>query len=119
MRKYRLGLHHVALLSVLTVAGTLSVFALTLPQAEDPATTAAGVVSSWNSAVGTIETEDADFRELLESYQRNPPGRVLLAPDLRASQKKRRLALCARIIASHEERIRALKELAKFENASQ
>lgn len=77
------------------------------------------VVRYWNEAVSTIEPEDQNFRELLESYRRNPPGRVLLTPDVRAEQKKRRLRLIESIVASHEERIRALRRLAKAEEASQ
>lgn len=77
------------------------------------------IVRSWNDAVSTIGIEDQNFRELLESLKRNPPGRVLLTPDVRAAQKKRRLQLIAEIIASHEERIRAMRRLAKAEEASE
>lgn len=76
------------------------------------------IVRSWNEAVSTIELEDQNLRELLESYKRNPPGLVVLTPDARAAQKARRLDLCARIIASSEERIRAMQRLAKAEEAS-
>lgn len=76
-------------------------------------------MTSWNEAVATIEPEDQKFRELLDSYKRNPPGRVLLTPDVRAEQRKRRLKLIAEIIDSHETRIQAMKRLAKAEEASQ
>ncbi len=80
---------------------------------------AVDVVRSWNEAVATIEPENEMFRELFDSYKRNPPARVVLAPDVRAAQKKRRLSLIAGIIDIHEERIRAMRRLAKAEEASQ
>jgi len=98
-------------LSALTVAATIAIAAPTADHYQ-------GVVTSWNAAVGSIEAEDSKFRELLDSYQRNPPGRVLVVPDVRAEQKKRRLRLISEIISSHEERIRTLRDLAKFEQAS-
>lgn len=82
-------------------------------------TPAQEIVRSWNDAVSTIEIEDQNFRELLDSFRRTPPGRVLLTPDVRAAQKKRRLRLISEIIASHEERIRAMRRLAKAEEASE
>jgi len=86
-------------------------------QKPDPA--AIETVRSWNDAVSTIELEDQNFRELLDSYKRNPPGRVLLTPDVRAAQRRRRLRLIAEIIDSHEKRIRAMRRLAKAEETSQ
>lgn len=78
---------------------------------------AEGVVSSWNAAVSTIGTEDQKWMELFNSLRRNPPGRVLLTPDVRAAQRKRRLALIQEIIDFENDRIRRLRELAKFEEA--
>lgn len=79
----------------------------------------AGIVRAWNEAVATIEPEDQLFQELLASLKRNPPGRVVLAPDVRAAQRKRRLALLRQIIALHEARIAHLRQLAKFEEKAQ
>lgn len=86
---------------------------------DDPNENARGVVSAWNAAVETLELEDANFRELLETYKLNPPGRVLLPPDVRAAQKKRRPELVDRIIGSHQDRIRRLRDLRRFEERSQ
>ncbi len=88
-------------------------------RAQQPTRPETDVIRSWNEAVSTIELDDQNFRELLDSYKRNPPGRVLLTADVRQEQKKRRLRLIAQIIASHEERIRAMRRLAKAEEASQ
>jgi hypothetical protein len=87
--------------------------------AQRPGGPAAGVIRSWNAAIETIESETRNFLELSNSYTRNPPGRVLLAPDVRAAQKKRRLELINAIIDSHQDRIKQLRELRKYEEASQ
>ena len=87
-------------------------------RAQKPDANAVETVNSWNAAVSTLEIEGQNFGELLDSFKRNPPGRVLLTDDVRAAQRKRRLALIAEIIASHEERIRALRRLAKAEEES-
>ena len=76
------------------------------------------IVRSWNEAVETIGAEDEKFRELLESLKRNPPGRVVLTPEVRAAQRKRRQQLIAEIIASHEQRVKKLRELARHEQAA-
>lgn len=103
--------------AILVALGMLCLATTVRGQQPDPA--AGKVIRSWNEAIATIPAEDAAFQELLASFKRNPPGRVLLAPDVRHEQKKRRLRLINEIIASHEERIRALRRLAKAEEESQ
>ncbi|MEP6743828.1 MAG: hypothetical protein ABJB61_15130 [bacterium] len=80
---------------------------------------AEGVVRSWNAAVETFDAEDGNLHELLDSYKRNPPGRVLLTPDVRAAQKQRRLKLIEEIIRFHQARVERLRELASYEQALQ
>jgi hypothetical protein len=87
-------------------------------RAQQPGSPERGVIDSWNAAVSTLDIEDAKWREIFDSLKRNPPGLVVLTPDVRASQKKRRLSLIEEIIAAEEERIRALRQFAKFEGSS-
>jgi hypothetical protein len=104
--------------AVLIAVGLLCFFVAA--RAQQPEIAAANeVIHSWNEAISSIEPEDQKFRELFETYKRNPPGRVLLTPDVRTEQKKHRIRLINEIVASHEERIRSLRRLAKAEEASQ
>ena len=120
-RKAPLRTHRVKLSALIVLAIIASALGLAIGIAtaatQKPEEPAAGIVQSWNEAVSTLELEDQNFHELLDSYKRNPPGRVLLTEDVRAAQQKRRLRLIASIVASHEERIRAMQRLAKFEEA--
>jgi hypothetical protein len=116
LRTHRVNLSLLILLvAVASAIGLVIGIAAAAPQKVDD--TAVGIVRSWNEAVSTLEPEDQNFHELLDSYQRNPPGRVLLTADLRAEQRKRRLRLIAEIVASHERRIKAMTALAKYEEA--
>jgi hypothetical protein len=117
VRTYRFSVFHILVIATFTL-GALLVLAPAVSTSTD-LKPEAGIVKSWNSAVDTIEAEDANFRELLDSYKRNPPGRVLLTPDVRAEQKRRRLKLIDSIIQSHQNRISDLRDLRKYEEASQ
>ena len=116
-------MHRLSLLEIL--AASIIGFFIGLAIAWTPATLAndltaeMGVIRSWNKAFSTLETENTNLQELSDSYERNPPGKVLLTPDVRAAQKKRRLELIDAVINSHDERIPHLRNLRQFEEASQ
>lgn len=100
-----------AIIALLTMAATI-VFAGGKSEAA-----AIDIVRSWNAAGLTLGEEDANFHELLDSYKLNPPGKVILTPDVRAEQRKRRLNLIGAIVESHQQRIVDLQQLAKAEAA--
>jgi hypothetical protein len=105
------------LTGAIIIAGYTMMMTASLAGSANVEPAAASVIRSWNAAVTSIEPEDQNFRELLDSYKRNPPGRVVLTPDVRASQKQRRLALIGAIVKSHQQRIRDLQDLATAEAA--
>lgn len=112
--RYRLKLWHLLAIAALSCVTTVTICLAQSYRAPD-FNAANGVIHSWNAAVETLDEENKNFTDLETSYIHNPPGRVVLAPDVRAEQKKTRLRLIDAIIASHEERVRKLRDLAKYE----
>jgi hypothetical protein len=77
------------------------------------------LLTAWNAIVDNVNREDPKLLELNNSLAKYRPGKVILAPDFRAEQKRSRIPLIDSIIADDRERIQELEKLKKAEEASQ
>jgi hypothetical protein len=75
------------------------------------------VCVAWNKLVDSLDKENPMLKELQDSYQRFRPGAVALPPEVRASQRERRVKLIDDVTELTSHRVPTLGHLKRAETS--